>query len=221
MLAAEQLTIMRKQKATVGEYYHLYNRGINKQIIFHDRGDYVRFLFLLIYFQSPERFLNISKFVIFYLQKSFFKINSDSLEKIIRSRFVELVVFCIMPNHFHLIIKELKLDGVPSYMHRVLGGYSKYYNQKYKKSGHLFQNAYQMVHVENNTQLLYLSAYIHRNPRKLNDWKGKESLYEWSSYQDYVNISRFGLLLVQTIILDQFESKEKYRHFLESSPAKI
>jgi putative transposase len=211
---------MRKEKITSGEYYHIYNRGINKQTIFHDRADYARFLFLVLYFQSAKTFYNIGRIVSGYIKQRLFLITTRDFEEIIRCRSLELIAFCIMPNHFHLIIKEGGEGNVAKYMHRVLGGYSRYYNAKYKTSGHLFQSEYKSVLIENNTQLLYLTAYIHRNPRVLPEWYKKEAEYEWSSYQDYIGVSRYADLLEQRIILDQFDSKEKYYEFVESSTAK-
>ncbi|MDB5188755.1 MAG: transposase [Candidatus Nomurabacteria bacterium] len=211
---------MRKQKITEGEYYHIYNRGVNKQLLFHDRADYVRFLFLIIYFQSPKRFYNISRYVFSYLKRMAFAIEPKDIQEIMHDRYIELVSFCIMPNHFHILLKEIHKGGTATYMHRVLNGYAKYYNKKYGTSGHLFQGTYQAVLISNNTQLLYLSAYIHRNPRTLHEWRNKEDQYEWSSYQDYVKMNRFGNLLAQSIILDQFESQKKYALFLQSSTSK-
>jgi putative transposase len=211
---------MRKEKITSGEYYHIYNRGINKQTIFHDRADYARFLFLILYFQSTIIFRNIFRFINDYLKWSKFFIDNKEINEVIKFRSVVVIAFCIMPNHFHIIIKQLNDGGIASYMHRVLGGYSRYYNKKYGTSGHVFQSAYRAVHIENNAQLLYLTAYIHRNPRVLSEWYKKEEQYEWSSYQDYIGISRHRGLLDLSIILEQFDSKEKYHQFVEFSLAK-
>ena len=96
---------MRKVRISPGEYYHLFNRAVNKQVIFHDTSDYVRFLFLILYFQSPINFPQIGRLVKNYVKRLAF----DTLDedKVIKRRTVELVSFCIMPNHFHLIVKEL------------------------------------------------------------------------------------------------------------------
>ena len=98
-------------------------------------------------------------------------------------------------------------------MQRVLNGYTKYYNAKYEKSGHLFQGPYQAIHVSSDPQLLHLSAYIHKNPTK---WKN----YRWSSYSDIVDESRWGDLLKPEIIRDQFKTKVLYQRFVETSLAK-
>ena len=105
-------------------------------------------------------------------------------------------------------------------MQRVLNGYTKYYNTKYQKSGHLFQGPYKAVHVLNNQQLLHLSCYIHKNPKELREWSNKELQYPWSSYQDFVKENRFDKLLALEIILGQFKNKKEYHEFVKTSPAK-
>ena len=212
---------MRNIKIAPGEYYHIFNRGVNKQLIFHDNADRARFLFLILHFQSPTIFEKISRSVKSFVQHRVFDIDKEVKEKIIKSRFVELTSFCLMPNHFHLIVKEIEENGIARYMQRILNSYTKYYNTKYNKSGHLFQGPYKIVHIKNNKQLLHLSAYIHRNPRELKEWLNKESSYQWSSYQDCVNKNRFEELLVLDIINGQFKNKDEYDQFVKTSPTKL
>jgi len=156
-----------------------------------------------------------------FVKHSVFNIDQETQQKISKDKFMELTSFCLMPNHFHLMVKEIEENGIARYMQRVLNSYTKYYNTKYNKSGHLFQGPYKIVHVENNDQLLYLSAYIHRNPRELKDWFKKENIYPWSSYQDMTKKNRFEKLLVTDIINGQFENKKEYEKFLKTSPAKL
>ena len=142
------------------------------------------------------------------------------INEITNTRYVELVGFALMPNHFHLIVQEKKEGGIARYMHRTLLSYTKYFNTKYQATGHLFQGPYKAVYVENNDQLLYLSAYIHRNPRELSGWKNKEHEYFWSSYGDYVGENRWPELLKTDIVLDQFKNRNEYKNFIETSSAK-
>jgi len=127
-----------------------------------------------------------------------------------------------MPNHYHFILRELAEGGIARYMQRVGDAYTKYFHAKYKQSGHMFQGRYRTIHIQDNEQLTHLSAYIHRNPRELKAWKGREAEYPWSSYQDYVKENRWGGLLAQEIILDQFEGTKQsnYADFVKTSPAK-
>ena len=208
---------MKREKIAQGEHYHLLNRGVNKQIIFHDAGDYNRFLFLIIYFQSQINFPQIGRLVKEFVKHPMLDIG----QQVVKERTVELVAFCIMPNHFHLIIKEIEDLGISAYMQRVLNAYSKYYNTKYQKSGHVFQGPYRVVHIVDDRQLLHLSAYVHRNVREISRWYNKEDQYQWSSYQDFVNENRWGNLLSPAIILDQFKTQDKYRDFISTSLTKI
>jgi putative transposase len=209
------------------EYYHLYGRGGQKRTIFYDDQDHHRFLFLILFLQSD--FINskednlsrrASQFVRHLVRHPMSNITPEEVSKIVKKRSVELTSFCFMPNHFHLIIKELAEGGISRYMQRVLNAYTKYFNAKYKTSGHLFQGPFQAVHVASNDQLLHLSAYIHRNPRGLKGWRDKEADYQWSSYQDYIGHNRWGELLTQEIVLDQFTTQQEYDKFLRSSSAK-
>ena len=211
---------MREIKIAPDEYYHIFNRGMSKQKIFLDKRDWVRFLFLILHFQSPVTFINIGRLVKQFVKHSVFNIDKERVLEIAQNRFVELIAFCLMPNHFHLIIKEKGEGGIARYMQRVLNSYTKYFNTKYKRSGHLFQGPYKAVHVEKNFQLLHLSAYIHKNPTELPEWKDKEKNFPWSSYQDYNIKNRWGELIVPNIITEQFDTKNSYQKFLETSTAK-
>ena len=213
---------MRKIKIAPGEYYHVYNRGMDKKRIFLDESDYIRFIFCLLYFQSDITFNNLGYYVSSFKKKKKFNLSSDTISKIISKRSVELVNFVLMPNHFHISILEVKEKGIALYMQRVLNSYTKYFNTKYKRSGHLFQGPYQAVHVEDNEQLLYLSAYVHKNPRKIQRINGNKELlnYFWSSYQDYGVKNRWSEFLKPDIVLGQFKNREEYIDFIKTSPAK-
>ena len=211
---------MRKVQFAVGQFYHIYNRGVNKQNIFLDRRDYVRFLFILLSFQSELPVYNISRYVSTFIKHSVFNITEKIFDKITEKKIVELVSFVLMPNHFHLILHEIEDGGISRYMQKVLNAYAKYFNTKYKRSGHLFQGPFQAVFIETNEQLLHLSAYVHRNPRELKGWKNKEHKYPWSSFQDFCNENRWGELLVPNIIMEQFKSPEEYKDFMDTSGAK-
>lgn len=203
-----------------GEYYHLYIRGVAKQNIFLDTRDYSRIIFLLLYFQSSAQIHNISRYITYFIKYKIFKLTKDKEEELLKNRTVELVSFTIMPNHLHLIVHELTDGGIPQYMKKVLGGYAKYFNAKYKKSGHVFQGAYNATHIEKNEQLIYVSAYIHLNQREISNWKNKEHLYPWSSYQDYLGKNRWGEFLKPEIILEQFHNSSEYKKITEESGAK-
>lgn len=202
------------------EHYHICFRGNNKQDIFRSDGDRVRLLFLILHLQSPETIENISRVVAEYKHSGRWDISEDVHSKIIKTRYVALEAFSFMPNHVHLAIREDQEQGIVRYMQRVLNAYAKYFNTRHETVGHLFQGPYRAVHVEDNDQLLYLSTYIHRNPREILEVRGKEHQYEWSSYQDYLGKNRFEGLLDPSLVLEQFDSSQGYQEFVDSSIAK-
>jgi putative transposase len=206
-----------------GEYYHVFNRAAFKTGVFHDQSDWARFMFYLIYFQSPTLFPQPGRIVRSFSTKEGFELPEQQFMNVIGGRTVELVSFCVMQNHFHLLVRELAEGGIARYMQRVELAYTKYFNTKYEATGHVFQGRYKSVHVKDNRQLLYLSSYIHRNPHELKAWRGKEAEYPWSSLYDYVTANRWGGLLAQEIILDQFDGSKNsnYADFVRSSTAKI
>jgi len=213
----------RARNIAIGEYYHVYNRATNKRGVFTEKEDRMRFLFLILYAQSPLTFLHITRIVRAGSLAEGFPLEFEVQEKITRNRFVELVAFSLMPNHFHLLVKEKDEGGVSKYAQRLQLGYTKYFNERYSSSGHVFQGRYQSVRVRDNRQLMYLSAYIHRNPRELKEWREREEAYPYSSLQDYVDKNRWGGLLATDIIASQFEgtAKSNYRDFVRTSTAKI
>ena len=218
------MAVLQKSRDGIapGEYYHIFNRGAHRQTIFKDKTDWSRFLFNILYFQSPYPFQKISRLVQTYAHDTGFSVPNEDIEEVLKGRFVELVGFCLMSNHFHLIVKETEEGGMARYMQRVSDGYTKYFNTKYEASGHVFQGSYKAVHVKTDTQLLYLSAYIHRNPREISAWRGKEFEYPWSSLQDFTEGNRWGGIIVPEIITGQFEStpQSNYADFVKTSPAK-
>lgn len=207
------------------EYYHLLARGNYKQAIFFDEDDYIRFLFLILYQQSARPIQHISR------KAGIFKdqLNNNfgqhpmltKIEQQMQSkRLVEVVNFCLMPNHFHLTVKENEEGGTSKYMQKTLNSFTKYHNTKYEKKGHLFEGPFKAVHIETDVQLLYLSAYIHRNPQELRKWKDKELLFPWSSYQDYVKENRWGNLLIPNIVRDRYKDGDSYINMVNESGAK-
>lgn len=210
------------RSSSPGEYYHVYNRGVARQTLYQDQLDWVRMLFSILYYQSPARFDNVRRVCDTYDSGLGFEVDQDTFSSVMDGRQVELVAFCIMPNHFHLIVRELVEGGMSRYLQRVMVSYTMFCNTKYDGSGHVFQGRFNAKHIPDNEYLMHLSAYIHRNPRELKTWKGREAEYPWSSYQDYVKENRWGGLLAQEIILDQFAGTKEsnYADFIKTSPAK-
>ncbi len=165
---------------------------------------------------------NMSREIKHSVQSRTLHIDESLVEMILSHRIVEVASFCLMPNHFHLLLKEVEENGIAKYMQRILTAYTKYFNTRHAKTGHLFQGSYKSVHIENDTQLMHVSAYIHKNPCEIYGWAGKEDMFPWSSYQDYVSDNRFENLLVTHLITDRFQERGigTYRKFVSTSPAK-
>ncbi len=157
---------------------HVYNRGNNKEKIFLEEQDYRAFLFrlgLCLGFNLEE--LNGEKIT----SMPYSRIRITETKK---SDF-ELFAFCLMPNHFHLLIKQNEDISVSKLILKLCTSYSKYINKKYRRVGHVFQDQFKSVLVEGDPQLMWTSAYIHMNPVKDKLVKKPEE-YKWSSYQDYI-----------------------------------
>jgi putative transposase len=175
----------------IGEYYHIYNRGAHKAPIFSDPSDFDRFMALLY-------IANTSKRLVFRLLPE----NVFSIER--PDTLVDIFVYCLMPNHFHIGMIEKEEQGVAKFMEKICTAYSMYYNKKYDHSGTLFQGPYKFRHIDSREYLQYLIEYIHLNPfcidkpellkearRELRD----EAIeycknYKYSSFRDYLGEKR-------------------------------
>lgn len=192
------------------EYYHVYNRGVAFQPIFKNTRDYERFLLCLNYYQFKNISIRLSKFL---------QIPEEERSEILRrlmgegNKIIELIAFCLMPNHFHLLIKQNSEDGVSRFLRLMINSYAKYFNTKYKRVGPLFQGIFKVVHVETDEQLLHLSRYIHLNPLVSFLVKEKDFVsYPWSSLQEYLkNQARISN---PKPILENFSKNQDYLNFV-------
>lgn len=183
-----------------GYFYHVYNRGSEKRLIFGSRRDYQRFIKILNYYQylGPKpKFSHFSQFQSF---------KPDSSRRI-----VDIISYCLMPNHFHLLLKQLVDGGITEFVSKVSNSYTKYYNTKYNRVGPLFQGEFKSVLVEKDEQLTHLSRYIHLNPKVSLLVKDLES-YEWSSYKEY--LGQNNGFCVKENILGFFKNSQAYKQFV-------
>ncbi len=204
----------RIEKIIKGEYYHLYNAGNGGQTLFKDDTDRARYLFLITHLQSPVMFNHLSRPLEHFKKGGTFKTSEYTSKAVAKSRYVELVSFSILNDHFHLVIKEMTDGGTSHYMQRVLNAYTKYFNTRYKKRGHLFMGPYKFVIVADQEQLTHLSAHLHMHASTLPDWRGQEAEYPWSSYRDFAN-NRWGALLTHEHVSERFKNEREYRRFVE------
>lgn len=182
------------------EYYHVFNRGVNKLPIFNSVADYRRFIRSLKYYQieGPKPRLSL------------FTPTTTKLD--LSKKIVEVVCFCLMPNHFHILIKQIKDGGVSEFLGKLSNSYTRYYNTKYRRVGPILQGEFKSILVESNEQLLHLSRYIHLNPLVSGFTKDLES-YRWSSYIEYLGFSILEFCSTD-IILSQFKSRQGYKKFI-------
>lgn len=183
------------------EFYHVYNRGLEKQDIFINQRDYSQFVKTILYYQIQNPKPKFST----YRQSKTFPI--DPSKKI-----VDLVCYCLMPNHFHLLLKQLQDGGISEFMRRFIHSYTKYRNVKYNRQGPLFHGAFKAVHIETDEQLIHVSRYIHLNPLVallVKDLK----LYPWSSYLEYIGM-RDNPAIKKEGILNFFKSPKAYEKFV-------
>lgn len=191
---------MRKEILANGEYYHVYNRGVDKRLIFQDDFDLGRFLLSLREFNSVETIGSI-------YENSFRKNEKHQLGNPV-SKLVEIVCYCLNPNHYHLILKQITDQGVSKFIKSVAGGYTKYFNEKYKRKGVLFQGSFRASHIDSNEYLLRASAYVSLNNR-FKTFIPKLSRSSWGEYMKKGNT----LICTTEIILDQFKSLGEYESF--------
>ncbi len=195
------------------EYYHVYNRGVDKRDIFCDERDYARFFQALLLMNDEQDGLMIQwrncKMSNPVLRVDDFLKNSLSN----RRKLVDIVAYCLNSNHYHFVLKQVRDKGIERFMHRIATGYTMYFNKKYHRTGSLFQGRFKATHINNNDLLLHLIAYVNCNCEIHRIAKAKN--YKWCSYPDYLG-KKSGNLLSKKIISDQFKDKEYFRQFSES-----
>ncbi|MBI3634185.1 MAG: transposase [Candidatus Yonathbacteria bacterium] len=188
--------MQRKIIFSIGEYYHLYSRGTDKRIIFVGHHDYQRFKALL-YVCNSTNPVNITKH--FREGRTFEELYEIEREDTL----VDIGVYCPMPNHFHLLVREKRDGGITKFIQKLLTAYSMYFNKKNNRTGSLFESEFKAKHIDSDEYLKYNFAYHHLNPIKLIDSKWKENgianrevakefltKYVYSSYLDYQGVDR-------------------------------
>lgn len=185
--------------------FHIYNRGVAKQPLFHDPQDCQHFLDTLSFYReaTPER--------------RFSKTDRDERRKLfagpVKQPLVDIVAYCLMPNHFHLILVERVGSGISTFMRRAMNSYTRAYNTRYRRVGTIFQGTFCAVEVTSDEQLLHLSRYLHLNPfvARLVE---TPAAYEWSSYPAY--LGGYASRIIQPeLILGLAHTPAAYQEFVE------
>lgn len=194
-----------------GEYYHLYNRGVAKQPIFSYKRDYERFLLCLSYYHFNNLPFKLSRLLQIPV------IERDLILQGLQEsndKTVEIIAFCLMPNHFHLLVRQIKDQGISKFLKQVTNSYTRYFNTKHKRVGPIFQGSFKAVHIDSNEQLLHLSRYLHLNPLVSFVVRDEAFMsYPWSSLEIYLDTSRISFTKPE-IILQNFKTPNLYLKFV-------
>lgn len=220
---------MRKVKFSPGYFYHIYNRGIDQRDIFLSDADRWRFLQGLFLFNNEKTIANL----LFQLEQEKKALNFNIIREFLekenneRKPLVRIVLDCLRPNHFHLLLEEISNGGISKFMHKIGAGYTGYFNKKYQRSGHLFQGPFRAVMVENDNQFRYIAAYINViNPAQEIEPKIKEigvgnikrvleftEDFPWSTHREYLGL-RESIIIDKNAMEKMFSSPQDYEKFI-------
>lgn len=199
---------------------HVLNRGVDKRNIFLDNRDYLRFILNLFEFNSIKSPNRHGKG-----EKGRHRMTPENKPE---AGLVNIYAFCLMQNHYHLLLEEKIEKGIPLFMKKINMGYARYFNEKHRRSGALFEGRYKSVIVDTDRHFLYLPYYIHFNPLdlKMPEWReGKIrdykkamdflNTYHWSSHSDYTGKDNFPLIIERNFLLEVFGGINQYVNDIE------
>jgi len=196
-----------------GGYYHIYNRGVEKREIFIDKKDYSVFLRFLKEYLLPPDHKDLVEYQQLYPRRKPINCHDD----------IKLIAYCLMPNHFHLFIKQITHYGLKTFMKALLTNYVVYFNKRYNRVGHLFQGIYKGALIETEPYYIHISRYIHRNPLELHAGDHPLHEYPYSSYRYYLSGQSPDWIDINEILKFFSSSKSllpseilSYRHFVEN-----
>lgn len=195
---------MRKAKFINDEYYHIFNRGVDKREVFSDQDDLSRF------FQSMCEFNTVGPI------GSIFENSFRQLGHLVskQEKLVNFVCYCLNPNHYHFILEQVADNGIEKFMHKLGNGYTKYFNNKHKRNGSLFQGSYKAIHINTNEYLLHVSAYVNLNNKV--HFSNNLPALSISSWEEYINGDKNNFC-EKDIVLSQFNNSKEYKNFAEGS----
>lgn len=194
-----------------GEFYHIVKRGTEEREIFLDDEDRFRFINSLLVFND--------KMPSPWESRAFWSQRDPATLTKVRYKpkipLIEIHAFALMPNHFHLLVNQLRENGIALLMQK-LGGFSYYFNKKHQRVGTLFQDRYKIVHIKTESQLKNAFVYVHTNPLSLIEPQWKEGIvknpkkatdfleneYRWGSYFDYIGKENFPTLITKEFFLE-------------------
>ena len=220
----------RREQFINGEFYHVVAKRLEDHLLFRDIDDYYRGIFSIYEFNTTNP-VEISERRKIRAEIKKTQARGDPLSLIdSRNKLVETILFCLMPNHIHLLLRQLKEGGITTYMNKFGAGYPAYFKQKYgiKTKGYFFQGRFVSVHTKTEEQLKTVFVYIHTNPIALIEpnWKEKGITnperaikfledYKWSSYPDYIGKQNFPSVIEKKLMLKIMEGEQGCQNFVK------
>ncbi len=206
------------------DLYHALNRGVDKRTIFLDNQDRARFVHDMFAFNSTKRSSNTHRTHgnMFDVGRRTLEIDSETSDY--GEKIVDIHAWCLMSNHYHLLLSERVEGGIVSFLKKLNGGYAKYFNERYKRCGTLFQGRTKKILIDSDSHFLHIINYIHLNPldtladtanwRELKIENSNNAFtmlqnYRWSSYLDYVGVKNFPSILTTSLFIDVFNHDYK------------
>jgi putative transposase len=189
-------------------YYHIYNRGSNKQPIFLTPSDFKQAINTFAYYSISDPPLRYSHFK---------EVNAKEKEQILQIKNIKLaniLCYCLMPNHFHILLRQNSNDGIQKMLRKFQISYTKYFNTKYNRIGPILQGPFKAVRIEDDYQLIHVSRYIHLNSYSsfiVKNVKGIDN-YKWSSWSEYNY--KIKKICDTKEILSHFKNRKGYRRFV-------
>lgn len=193
------------------EIYHVFNRGVERRPTFTDKNEYTRAITSINFYRFQQSLTGLASYLKLNLEKREALFNSLFNEK---NKLVEIISYCLMPNHFHLLLKQVINNGISIFLSNFTNSYTRYFNIKHTRIGPLYQGVFKAVRMESTEQLIYVNRYVHLNPiSSLIVSENKLDNYPWSSLAEYLGMEREKICNTK-IVLDQFSSVESYRKYM-------
>ena len=202
----------RPEPPETNYYYHVFNRGITNQDTFLNDRDYQRAITTMPYYFQVSPKIRFSYFQRLSKEDRLRAASSSS------PPVIKLAAYCLMPNHFHLLLKQVVDNGISNFVRLFTNSYTRYFNTKHRRNGPLFQGRFKAVLIESEEQLIHVSRYIHLNPSSSGVVSSKQAVlsYPYSSIGEYLNPSKSSIC-EQSEVLSYFSPKNDYKSFVLSN----
>lgn len=201
----------RKLVFATSEIYHVFNRGVDKRVVFTSKRDYQHAIDSINYYQFATVPFRFSQYLLLQVEE-----RSRMFTQIIHNakKEVSILAYCLMPNHFHLILKQERDQGISRFVANFSNSYTKYFNARHDRNGALFQGPFKATHPDTDEEVIHLTRYLHLNPvtAYLIDPTKLEN-YPWSSFPEYMSLTD-KQICDTSFVKSIFSTAEKYKQFV-------